>query len=87
MNYIRRILKQNFATQTELANHLGITRSHLGKLINGRQKMTDTTIKFLAEGLQRIDGQAWLIHANNIRDEENRTPAALRVIGGSNESR
>ena len=87
MNYVRMILKQNFATQIELARHLGISRSHLGKLINGRQKMTVTTIKFLSQGLERIDGQTWLVHANHIRAEENKTPVTLQIIGGYHESR
>lgn len=67
MIYLRFILEDNFVSQNELSDLLGIERSHLGKLINGKHKSTLKTIKFLAQGLSKVDGQEWIIHAKKIR--------------------
>tara|TARA_R110002110_G_scaffold332075_2_gene543101 strand:- start:6 stop:251 length:246 start_codon:yes stop_codon:yes gene_type:complete len=67
MIYLRNFLEERFVTLTELSHHLGIDRSHLGKLINGKHKSRLSTIKFLAQGLSRVDGQEWIIHAQNIK--------------------
>jgi transcriptional regulator with XRE-family HTH domain len=81
MQYVRRVLQENFSSQVELANHLGIERSHLGKLINGKHTPTNKTIKFLAQGLSRVDGQDWKEHANNIKNEVEGLPSELKIIG------
>ena len=44
MIYLRNFLEDHFVTLTELSNHLGIDRSHLGKLINGKHKSRLSTI-------------------------------------------
>lgn len=86
MIYVRRILNDNFVTQVDLAKHLGIDRSHLNKLINGNHKPTMKTIRFLGQGLERIDGQPWQLHAKHIRDEvEGGRPVTLRIVGGNDE--
>ena len=82
MNYVKRVLYDNVITQAEFARQLGISRSHLGHFLNDGRKNTIITIKFLAYGLAKIDGQPWYIHAKNIRDEVHKRKFDLRVING-----
>lgn len=83
MNYLHSILKQNWITKSEFAEILGIERSHCYKLTNGKRKSYMKTIKFLAEGLERIDGTPWQKHADNIYNEIYNIPVKLRVVGGT----
>ena len=65
--YILSILDAHFLTQADLARILGIDRGHLGKLISGKHTPTLRTIKFIAQGLERVDGQPWRVHGQILR--------------------
>ena len=80
MNYIRRKLEENFISQNGFAKILGIENDHLCKLLSGKHKPYRRTIKFLAEGLERLDGLNWRIHAQHINQEINGKPS-LKVVG------
>lgn len=80
MNYIRRILQENCISQNGFARILGIEKDHLSKLMNGKQRPYRRTVKFLAEGLERLDGLSWRIHARYINEELN-GDRSLKIVG------
>lgn len=78
MNYIKRILSKHWIPMAEFAEILGVERSHCYKLLKCK---TYKTIRLVSEGLERIDGTPWKVHADNIKAEQNAN-VTLRLVGG-----
>lgn len=76
--YILRILKSHFMTQSDFAEVLGIDRSHLGKLINGKHKPSYKTMSEEFHGLARVDGTGWEEHRINMNQILN--PNQIRLV-------
>lgn len=69
MKYVKDKLVEYSFSVSEFGHLLGIDRSYLHKLLNKKHKPTPRTIRTIAQGLQRLDKQDWLVHVKNIKKD------------------
>lgn len=69
MNYIRKMLNENYISIGEYSDIIGLDSGHVRRLLKGHHKPILKTLRLLSQGLARLDGQDWRYHAKNITKE------------------
>ncbi len=66
-NYLADFLELHCLSAREFAKVVGICHSYISKICKNKHRPHPRTRKLLAMGMQRIDGQDWILHAQKLK--------------------